>query len=186
MSSGGRTDPGGSSRELSAILRKFLFLAVKNRLSETAVKPNPHITVAAVARQGERFLMVEEAPDGTARCLNQPAGHLEPGETPLQAVTRECLEETAWQFRPDALLGVYTWHNPLNGQTFVRIAFVGECTGQERGRALDPDILAVHWLTAAELRDPAARLRSPLVLRAVEDYLAGRRYPLELLVDLTV
>lgn len=142
----------------------------------------PHVTVAALARHQDRFLLVEERVDGRIR-FNQPAGHLEDGESLLQAVVRECREETAWLFRPQGLLGVYRWRNPVNGCTFVRFTFIGDCTDHRPDQALDAGILATHWLTAGEIRERAGRLRSPLVLRAVQDALDGRRYPVELLVD---
>lgn len=142
----------------------------------------PHVTVAALARREDRFLLVEERIDGRIR-FNQPAGHLEDGESLLQAVVRECREETAWLFRPRGLLGVYRWRNPVNGSTFVRFTFVGDCTDHRPEQPLDAGILATHWLTAGEIRERGDRLRSPLVLRAVQDALDGRCYPLELLTD---
>ena len=139
------------------------------------------VTVAAVAQRDGRFLVVEEQADGGLR-LNQPAGHLEPGETLLAAAAREALEETAYRFTPESLLGVYRWRNP-QGITYVRFAFVGQAAGPEPGRALDQGIVRALWLTPAELQAERARHRSPLVYRCVEDYLAGRRFPLELLVE---
>ena len=139
------------------------------------------VTVAAVAQRDGRFLVVEEQADGGLR-LNQPAGHLEPGETLLAAAAREALEETAYRFTPESLLGVYRWRNP-QGITYVRFAFVGQADGPETGRALDQGIVRALWLTPAELQAERARHRSPLVYRCVEDCLAGRRFPLELLVE---
>ncbi len=139
------------------------------------------VTVAAVAQRDGRFLVVEEQADGGLR-LNQPAGHLEPGETLVAAAAREALEETAYRFTPESLLGVYRWRNP-QGITYVRFAFVGQAAGPEPGRALDQGIVRALWLTPAELQAERARHRSPLVYRCVEDYLAGRRFPLELLVE---
>ena len=139
------------------------------------------VTVAAVAQRDGRFLVVEEQADGGLR-LNQPAGHLEPGETLLAAAAREALEETAYRFTPESLLGVYRWRNP-QGITYVRFAFVGQADGPEPGRALDQGIVRALWLTPAELQAERARHRSPLVYRCVEDCLAGRRFPLELLVE---
>ena len=139
------------------------------------------VTVAAVAQRDGRFLVVEEQADGGLR-LNQPAGHLEPGETLLAAAAREALEETAYRFTPESLLGVYRWRNP-QGITYVRFAFVGQAAGPEPGRALDQGIVRALWLTPDELQAERARHRSPLVYRCVEDCLAGRRFPLELLVE---
>jgi 8-oxo-dGTP pyrophosphatase MutT (NUDIX family) len=142
----------------------------------------PHVTVAAVAEDGGRFLLVEEYIDGRA-LLNQPAGHLEEGENLLAAVIRETLEETAWHFQPTALVGLYRWRQPDKGSTFLRATFSGRCTGHDPGRRLDADIRCVHWLSPQEIRQQSASLRSPMVLRSLEDYLAGHAYPLTLLND---
>ena len=143
----------------------------------------PHVTVAAIVERGGRFLLVEEETDnGTA--LNQPAGHLEEHESLLAAVVRETLEETAWHFRPDALLGVYRWHNPHNHVTYLRFAFTGALQRHEPQRPLDHGILRALWLTAEEIRASAERHRSPHVQHCVDDYLAGRRHPLDSLRDL--
>lgn len=140
----------------------------------------PSVTVAAVIERGGRFLFVEEDADGR-RVLNQPAGHLDPGESLVAAVTREVLEETAHRFTPTALLGVYRWRYPLKDVTFLRFAFRGTLEGVEQGRALDREIVALHWLTPDELAARRAMHRSPLVERCVADYVAGRNFPLELL-----
>ena len=126
--------------------------------------------------------MVEEKVHGKTR-FNQPAGHLEDRESLIEAAERECLEETACTFSPRALVGLYRWRNAENGDTFLRTTFCGECSAPEAGRALDNDIIAAHWMTLDDIRTHEAALRSPLVLRSLEDYLAGKRYPLELLVD---
>jgi len=139
------------------------------------------VTVAAMAERDGRFLVVEEETDEGVR-LNQPAGHLEPEESLIEAVVRETLEETAYGFVPRSLLGVYRWRHPAKGISYVRFAFVGEVTGPETGRALDAGILRALWLTPAELSAQAARHRSPLVQRCIQDYLAGRRFPLDLLI----
>lgn len=140
------------------------------------------VTVAAVVERDGRFLFVEETADGGLR-LNQPAGHLEPGESLLAAVQRETLEETAHRFTPLALLGIYRWRNPVSGITYVRVAFVGDADGPVAGQALDAGIVRTLWLTPEALRAESARHRSPLVARCVADHLAGRRFPLDLLVD---
>ena len=142
----------------------------------------PRVTVAAVIERDGRFLLVEEeSPEGLK--LNNPAGHLDPGESPAEGCARETLEETAHHFRPTALLGMYLSRavSAASGEdtTYLRIAFCGELGAQEPGRALDEGIVRTLWLTLDELRASAARHRSPLVLRCVEDYLAGVRHPLE-------
>ena len=149
--------------------------------SQSAVwKPN--VTVAAVVERDGRFLLVEEE-TARGRLFNQPAGHLEPGESLLDAVAREALEETAYTFKPTALLGVYQYPSQADGVTYLRFAFAGEITGHDPARRLDEGIVRAAWLAPDEIRRDAARHRSPLVVRCVEDYLAGRRYPLEVLYD---
>lgn len=143
----------------------------------------PNVTVAAVIEQDGRFLLVEERVDGR-RLLNQPAGHLEPGESLVEAVVRETLEETARAFEPLGLVGVYRWRPPGSELTFLRFAFYGRAGAREPGRTLDAPILDTHWLAPQALHARPEALRSPLVLRCIEDYLAGRRYPLELLAEL--
>ncbi len=137
----------------------------------------PAVTVAAIIEREGRFLFVEEEAEGR-RVLNQPAGHLDPGESLIAAVAREVLEETAHRFTPTALLGVYRWHYAPQDVTFLRFAFCGDVGDAEPGRALDREILALHWLTPQELSARRAMHRSPLVERCVEDYLAGTRFPL--------
>jgi 8-oxo-dGTP pyrophosphatase MutT (NUDIX family) len=143
----------------------------------------PSVTVAAVVERDGRFLMVEEETSDGIR-LNQPAGHLDPGESLVQAAIRETLEETTHAFRPTALLGVYVARSrsSRNGEavTYVRFAFTGELGASEPGRALDHGILRTLWLSADEIRACTERHRSPLVMPCVDDYLAGRRYPLDL------
>jgi len=140
----------------------------------------PNVTVAAIVERGGRFLLVEEDTD-RGRLFNQPAGHLDPDETLLQAVVRETLEETACVFEPAALLGIYQYRQRDSDVTYLRFAFTGEVTGQREGRALDHGIVRAVWLTPDEIRASAGRHRSPLVMRCIEDYLAGQRYPLKLL-----
>jgi 8-oxo-dGTP pyrophosphatase MutT (NUDIX family) len=140
----------------------------------------PHVVVAALVEKDGRFLLVEEETDEGVR-INQPAGHLDPGESLENAVIRETLEETACHVEPTALLGIYHWHQPENDRTYLRFAFCAQHIGHEPGRALDAGILRALWLTPEEIRAESARHRSPLVLRCLEDYLAGRRYPLDLL-----
>jgi len=141
----------------------------------------PNVTVAAIVERAGRFLLVEEHTPEGAR-LNQPAGHLESGETLLQAVVRETLEESACDFLPTALLGLYLLpKGPLPGDvTYLRVAFIGAITGHYPERALDTDIIRTLWLTREEIAQQSARLRSPLVLRCVDDYLAGQQGSLDL------
>ena len=140
----------------------------------------PSVTVAAVVERDGRFLLVEEE-TGRGRLYNQPAGHLDPGESLTEAVVRETMEETAHAFKPTALLGVYQYHHPGDDVTYIRFAFTGEITAHEADRALDHGIVRAVWLTPGEIRREASRHRSPLVLRCMDDYLAGRRYPLAVL-----
>jgi 8-oxo-dGTP pyrophosphatase MutT (NUDIX family) len=143
----------------------------------------PDVTVAAVAERDGQFLLVEERSSGRI-VLNQPAGHLESGESFLEAVVRETLEETGWSFRPDAVVGVYVWQPEHLSRTFLRIAFSGALESHDPGRPLDHGILRTSWLGYEQLAAQQARLRSPLVLRCVEDYLAGTRYPISLISHL--
>ncbi len=138
---------------------------------------DPEITVAAVTETDGRFLVVEERIDQRL-VFNQPAGHVEAGETLLEAVVREVLEETAWLFTANELVGVYLWRHPVTGRTTKRFAFTGVVTDHRDGQQLDEGIVGTHWLTRAELKWREPQLRSPLVLRCVDDYLAGRRQPL--------
>jgi 8-oxo-dGTP pyrophosphatase MutT (NUDIX family) len=137
---------------------------------------NPEITVAAVTETDGRFLVVEER-ISRRLVINQPAGHVEAGETLLEAIVREVREETAWHFTAHELLGVYLWRHPGTGRTTKRFAFTGSVS-DHRNQALDKGIIATHWLTHAELKRREPQLRSPLVLRCVDDYLAGQRQPL--------
>lgn len=139
----------------------------------------PNVTVAAVVEQDGKFLLVEEETDDGIR-LNQPAGHWEPDETLVQGTIREALEETAYHFKPEWLQGIYSWHHPRKDITYLRFAFVGSVQNHEPQRQLDKGILRAVWLSPDEIRASAECHRSPLILRCVEDHLAGKRYPLEL------
>ena len=139
----------------------------------------PNVTVAAVIEQDGKFLMVEEETTEGIR-FNQPAGHWEAGETLTQGAVREALEETAYHFSPECLLGIYRWYHPGKDVTYLRFAFAGKALGHEPQRPLDSGILRAAWLSRDEIRATAERHRSPLVLQCIEDYLAGARYPLEL------
>ena len=135
------------------------------------------VTVAAVIEQGERFLLVEERVAGRL-VLNQPAGHLEPGESLLDAVVREVAEETGYAFVPEALVGVYLWQCEPNSRSYLRVSFAGTATAPSTQPALDDGIVGVHWLTRKELDDPVCDLRSPMVLRCIDDLRNGARFPL--------
>jgi 8-oxo-dGTP pyrophosphatase MutT (NUDIX family) len=139
----------------------------------------PSATVAAVIERDGRFLFVEEVQDGR-RVLNQPAGHLDPNETLIAACSREVLEETAHRFEPTGLVGIYRWHYKPADVTFLRFCFSGKVLGVEN-TPLDKEILALHWLTPQEVKDRARQHRSPLVQQCMDDYLAGRNFPIEVL-----
>ena len=160
----------------------------------------PSVTVAAIIERDGLYLLVEEhTPEGLR--LNNPAGHLDPGEAPAEACARETLEETAHRFRPTSLVGIYRWvYRPAQvkerrgsapsstpdggleaGTTFFRFAFAGTLEGVEEGRALDREIRALHWMTPDEIRARAADHRSPLLQQCVDDYVAGRRFPIDVL-----
>ncbi len=149
---------------------------------DTRWKPN--VTVAAIIERGGRFLLVEERTADGLR-LNNPAGHLDRGETPQQACAREALEETAYAFSPTALVGVYLSRTlrEHTGEdiTYLRLAFRGELGAHDPGRALDDGIVRTLWLTPDEVCASTERHRSPLVLRCIEDYLEGQQYPLSLI-----
>lgn len=140
----------------------------------------PNVTVAALIERDGRFLLVEEETSDGVR-LNQPAGHLDEGESLIEACLREALEETAWHFTPTALVGVYQWPRPAGDITYLRFAFAGELGHEEVGRELDAGILRAVWLAPEEIEASQARHRSPLVWQCVQDFRAGRRFPLDLI-----
>ena len=150
----------------------------------------PSVTVAAIIERDGRYLLVEEeTPEGLR--LNNPAGHLDPGESPEQGVVRETLEETAFHFRPTALVGIYLsrFARESTGEdiTYLRLAYTGELGPRETDRPLDAGIVRTLWLTPEEIRACAQRHRSPLVWRCVQDHLAGQRFALAAVhTDLTV
>lgn len=139
----------------------------------------PSVTVAAVIERDGKFLLVEELQDGR-RALNQPAGHLDPEETLIDACAREVLEETAHRFVPSALVGIYRWYYQPADVTFLRFCFSGNVLGVADS-PLDREILALHWLTLKEIKSRAAMHRSPLVQQCLDDYLAGCNFPLTVL-----
>lgn len=144
----------------------------------------PHVTVATVLERDGLFLLVEENTDDGIR-YNQPAGHLEFGEALSDAAIRETLEETGYTCVPDALVGIYQWRKPERDLSYLRFAFSGRVLAHDARRQLDEDIIAAHWLTPDEIRARQAQLRSPMVMRCIDDYLAGRRFPLDLLTYYT-
>ncbi len=147
-------------------------------MNERIWKPN--VTVAALIERGGRYLMVEEETDDGIR-FNQPAGHLDEGESLLAACAREALEETAWQFTPTALVGIYQWTRPHGDITYLRFAFSGELGAHDPQRTLDTGILRAVWMTPAEIEASRSRHRSPLIWQCVQDHAAGRRFPLDLI-----
>lgn len=142
----------------------------------------PNVTVASVVERDGCFLLVEEETADGLR-FNQPAGHVEFGESLVEGAVRETLEETAHIFVPEFLVGVYQWTVPGGDLTYLRFAFGGRVEGEVAGRALDAGIVRAVWLTPDELRDCRARHRSPLVLQCMEDWIAGRRFALDLIRD---
>jgi 8-oxo-dGTP pyrophosphatase MutT (NUDIX family) len=146
---------------------------------------SPDITVAAVTETDGRFLVVEERINRRL-VFNQPAGHVEHGETLLDAVVRETREETAWGFEPKALIGVYLWRNPGSGRSTMRFAFTGTVADHDAKQPLDRGIVCTHWLSRTDLLEREQRLRSPLVLRCIEDYLGGARLALDAVANLNL
>ncbi|MDP2030879.1 MAG: NUDIX hydrolase [Thiobacillus sp.] len=138
----------------------------------------PHVVVAAMVERDGKFLLVEEETSEGLR-LNQPAGHWERGETLMDAVRREALEETAHYVEPLALLGCYTTFHERRDITYLRFAYICEAVGFDAERTLDNGIVRAVWLTPAELAAHPVPHRSPLVMRCLQDYLAGRRFPLD-------
>lgn len=144
----------------------------------------PDVTVATVVVDDGRLLMVEETVGGRL-VLNQPAGHLEPDESLVEAALRETLEETGWEVRLTAFVGAYQWKAPAaagerEGRHYLRFAFAAQPVAYDPTRTLDEGITRTLWLTPGELQAAEGRHRSPLVWRAAADFLAGRRHPLDL------
>ena len=146
---------------------------------------NPEVTVAAIVELDGRFLMVEERVSGRL-VLNQPAGHLEDRETQLEAAVRETREETAWRFHPEALVGVYLWRSPVTERSFLRFAFCGTVDDHQPTLPLDIGIVRALWMSHEQLLAQPARLRSPLVLRCLDDFLLGKRQPLETVANVSL
>lgn len=139
----------------------------------------PHSTVATIVEKDGLFLMVQEK-DRQQIVFNQPAGHLEEGETLIEAARRETLEETAWEVDITHFLGLYIYCSPHNKITYFRHCFIGKAV-KDSEQALDPDILQAQWLSKEEILAPDFRARSPLVGKVLEDYLKGKRYPLNII-----
>lgn len=137
----------------------------------------PDLTVATIVERDGRFLIVEEQIKLEA-VFNQPAGHVEDAESIVDAAIRETLEETAWSFEPRYLVGTYLWRNPETGRSTLRFALSGDVTKHDPRRRLDHGILRTHWLSRDELVAATPRLRSPLVLQCLDDYVSGRRFDL--------
>ena len=144
----------------------------------------PHATVAAIVERNGQFLMVEEEADGLV-VYNQPAGHLDPDESIIEATVRETREETAWHFHPEAIVGIYLWDQPNTKRSFLRFAFCGTVNDHDEAQDLDTGILRAVWLTREELLAMPEKIRSPMVISCIDDYLAGKRYPLDILRDET-
>lgn len=143
----------------------------------------PIISVATVVERDTAFLFVEEIVK-SRQVINQPAGRLEAGESLVDAAMRESVEETGWTIEPLGLVGIYRWTSEREGKAYVRVCFYGRALHHDAQRPLDTGIERVVWLDHAALLQRVHELRTPLVLRCVDDYLAGRRFPLDLLVDI--
>ncbi|HEX4872758.1 MAG TPA: NUDIX hydrolase [Nevskiaceae bacterium] len=145
---------------------------------------SPHVVLACVVERGGRFLMVEEAINGQ-HVFNQPAGHWEPGETLFEGAVREVREETGWRVRLSGFIGVYEWQPETLPYPFLRLCFAAEALGAEPAAVLDSGIIAAHWLRHEEIVALGPRLRSPAVLRSLEDYRAGQVHSLNLVRHLS-
>lgn len=143
----------------------------------------PDITVAAICERNGKFLLVEEMSKSSHEIVfNQPAGHLEQGETILAGVVREILEETCRHFTPEALVGIYR-HEAQNGKTYIRFTFCGAISELDPNYELDSDIIRTHWLTANEIFEHPS-LRSPIVVECLSDYLNGARHSIDIVKEL--
>lgn len=142
----------------------------------------PQITVACVIEKDGNFLIVEEESFGQV-VYNQPAGHVEPGETLIAAAIRETREETGWQVKPTELLGLYVYTSPHNQVTYYRTCFIAEAIEHDPNQALDDGIIQALWLSPDTLKAQAEKWRSPIVYKCVDDYLNGQRYPLDYIYE---
>jgi 8-oxo-dGTP pyrophosphatase MutT (NUDIX family) len=141
---------------------------------------SPRVTVATIIERDQRYLMVYEEADGK-KVYNQPAGHLDPNESLQEAAVRETLEETGWDVKLTGLVGVNLYTSPANGLTYLRTTFIAEPLSHNANRHLDTGIIAAVWLTYEEIVARKAELRSPMTLQIIEDYRAGKRFPLEVI-----
>jgi 8-oxo-dGTP pyrophosphatase MutT (NUDIX family) len=141
------------------------------------------LTVSSVVEKDGKFLIIEERSSGVI-VVNQPGGHIESGESPEEAAERETLEESGYITKVSDLLGVYLWIHPQTRQNFLRVVFVSSLVSQDPDRELEDGIYAVHWYSIAELERRRRELRTPTVLKSIQDYLAGNRQPDALLTDL--
>jgi len=140
----------------------------------------PHLTVASVIERKNKYLLVEEHTDNGI-AFNQPAGHVENGESIVSAIKREVNEETAWLFEPEAIIAIQLWRKTPEYPSFVRVCFSGKVHSHNAEQKLDDDIITTHWLSREQMAEKKSQLRSPLVLKSVDAYLNGERYPLSLL-----
>ncbi len=164
-----------------------LFPAPRSRMSAASAPAEvwrPHVTVACVVADGGRFLMVEEEVNGRL-AWNQPAGHLEDGESLAAAARRETLEETGWTVELQHLIGVHQWRSTEHGDAVIRFSFAARALGHDPQRALDTDIRRAVWLSRAEIAALGERLRSPMILHSIDLWLAGQRLPLGVLNHLS-
>jgi 8-oxo-dGTP pyrophosphatase MutT (NUDIX family) len=159
------------------MLRNVQARSIHQTPSEDGVQHQ--IIVAGVLERDGRYLVIEEMVDGR-RLINQPAGRLQIGESALEGAIRETREESGYGFIPNALVGVYHWHNVEQRTIFLRLAFTGELIDQYDAKPSDPNTLEVRWLSIPELEREVHRHRSPFVLQAARDHAAGKRYPLDL------
>ena len=143
----------------------------------------PNVTVAAVVEKDRQYLLVEEQ-TSSGLLFNQPAGHLEPGESIVHGSIRETLEETGYTFVPRSVLGIYHWHSRAEDTTFIRFAFSGSVSDHDPGRTLDTGIVRADWFGLDEIRNMSYCHRSPLVMKCIEDHLAGKGCPLDILTHL--
>ena len=140
----------------------------------------PNVTVAAIIERDQKFLLVEENADDHV-VFNQPAGHLEKNETLIEAVKREVLEETAWEFIPQSIVGIYLYPNQHSEITYLRVCFSGTCDKFHSEQTLDTGIIQAAWFSEEEIKQNANKMRSPMVSQCLDDYLAGKFFPLDLL-----
>ncbi len=140
----------------------------------------PNVTVAAIVECDQKFLLVEENADNHI-VFNQPAGHLEKDESLIDAVKREVLEETAWEFIPRAIVGFYMYPDQHSDITYLRLCFSGTCENHHPEQALDDGIIQTVWLNKEEIKENEDKMRSPMVTQCIDDYLSGKKYPLDLI-----